>query len=566
MSLPWSAWIGSTALAPRVFFVLLGAAARGGVLLLLAAAVVRVWPRASAAQRHLVWAVACCSLPLVPVLPLVVPAWRVVVHIPALPATVAPVINSVSGTDQPAKSRTVEATAHAASRGHAMTIVRPLPVPVWLLVCLWVWGSGTLVALAVLLSNQQQVRRLVSDALPLTDARMLAVLARARSTVQVTRRVPVKLHPSTVPMVCGVLWPAIVLPVSARTWGEDRLYNILLHELAHVKRYDCLTQTVAFLACAFYWCNPLVWLAVRRLQTEQEQACDDMVLASGSHPRSYATDLLDLTQAIQPNSTLSLATLPFARPSELQKRMQSIIDRSRHRSLVSRRRVLAVWGAGLGFMYPLVALTPRMRTTTVNPRTFLRENKQANKLKQTAMAASTAAGLPAPVSRQAPAVRRVGSDAMIASEADYYRKIDFSKVIGNIRYRQAYILFMPMVDTIFHFVVVDGDRGEIVYNSEKDGVKCWPEKDTTDFINSTDRWYYEEPSHTRLTKGWNPKHVNFSLVFHHRENKDQAMQPIDCPWMKKGDWGFNMDRAFDSTKVWNDEQIRQNWLPQDTVR
>ena len=359
MSPSWLAWMDNAALAPRLCFVLIGAAMRGGLLLVLTTAVVRLWPRTSAAQRHVVWAVGCCSLLLLPVLSLIVPAWRV--PVPVLATTVVPVMDRTHQGNQHSVSIAVNADNRDVHRGIDTPVSQPLPTTVWFIVLLGVWGSGALVVLTVLLDNQRHARRLVSDALPLTDVRILAVFARARSTVRISRvESLVKLHPSTVPIVCGVLRSAVVLPASVLTWDEDRLYNILLHELAHIKRYDTLTQTVAFLACAFYWFNPLVWLAVRRLQAEQEQACDDTVLTAGRHPHEYAIDLLELTQAIQATRTLSWAALPFARPSELQRRMQSIIDQSRPRSFVSRWRALAVLGVGLGAIYPLVGLTPHM--------------------------------------------------------------------------------------------------------------------------------------------------------------------------------------------------------------
>ncbi len=78
----------------------------------------------------------------------------------------------------------------------------------------------------------------------------------------------------------------------------DQAEAILLHELAHIRRSDYLSNLLLHIGEAIFFFNPGVrWVAVR-IRQEREACCDDMVLAGVPDKNSYFEALVAFKQWI----------------------------------------------------------------------------------------------------------------------------------------------------------------------------------------------------------------------------------------------------------------------------
>ncbi len=279
----------------------------------------------------------------------------------------------------PSRSRAPRAASKVAPSGHtearersrvALPVVAPAvraevaPTPsqtrsgwTWLAL---LWGAGVAFGLAKLLVGQLGVRMLAKRSRPVRDERRLALVDEVSSRLGVSRRLGVlETDDPSAPMTWGVITPKLLLPAESRSWPRVRLERVLLHELAHVRRLDALTQTLAQLACAFYWFHPLVWTAAKKMRELREYACDDQVLNSGGRPSEYASEILELVRAMGRRESHVSATLAMARRSQLEGRLVAILDPALRRDGFGRGRASVLGLAALGLMLPLAALQPQ---------------------------------------------------------------------------------------------------------------------------------------------------------------------------------------------------------------
>jgi beta-lactamase regulating signal transducer with metallopeptidase domain len=101
----------------------------------------------------------------------------------------------------------------------------------------------------------------------------------------------------TVPLVVGVVRPMILLPFSlAVGLTDEQLELVLLHELAHIHRFDPIVNLLQRLIEALLFFHPAVWWLSRQVSIERENACDDAVLRAGCQGPAYADALLRVAE------------------------------------------------------------------------------------------------------------------------------------------------------------------------------------------------------------------------------------------------------------------------------
>ena len=309
----------------------------------------RLLSRASAAARSAVWASGLAFIVALPLCMAVAPSWSLdVLPFSPIRGAVGTLVADL-GID-PLERREPQQASSAAFTLRVPD-ARALPDAVSAADIAWpvlsiIWLLGTFAALVRLGRGLLLVRRIEEAAEPFEDSRWTAVVAHVCADLGLRRPPRVRISSRVdVPAVSGVLNPTLLLPVDCRSWSDSCRRVVVLHELAHLRRHDCLIQLLADCASAIYWFHPLVRAAVSHLRHEREQACDDVVIEAGTSPTTYADHLLDLVRAgvaVPPTPAVAFGT-----PSRLNQRIGAILDDSRCRTAPHRRTVAAAVLVGL---------------------------------------------------------------------------------------------------------------------------------------------------------------------------------------------------------------------------
>ena len=152
-------------------------------------------------------------------------------------------------------------------------------------------------------------------------------LAGSGATRQVTLYISERVH---VPTAIGLMKPAIVIPGWVmQELSADELNQVVLHELAHLRRWDDWTNFAQKVVKALFFFHPAVWWIERRVSLEREMACDDAVIAETESPRAYAECLTHLAEKTFAQRSMALAQAALGRIRQTSLRVAQILDPNR---------------------------------------------------------------------------------------------------------------------------------------------------------------------------------------------------------------------------------------------
>src|SRR5262249_39878614 len=128
------------------------------------------------------------------------------------------------------------------------------------------------------------------------DERVIALCGKLQALLRLSGKVALGVSDSiTAPILVGIVRPLILLPAATLAGlSTSQLEMILLHELAHVRRWDNLVNLLQRIVEALLFFHPAVWWLSNRLRLEREHCCDAIVLAHVSRPREYAEILVQM--------------------------------------------------------------------------------------------------------------------------------------------------------------------------------------------------------------------------------------------------------------------------------
>jgi beta-lactamase regulating signal transducer with metallopeptidase domain len=332
---------------------------------LVAAAIVLTRP--PAATRGALWSVALAAAGFAPVAILAVMlvrgAFVGAAGVP-MPAPSHAGSHAAAPARQPADNRTLTARPGPPA---AVRIPGPPEIaPLAGTAIVALWALGALIGLAGLGRSLARVRGLKKRSSPLdgtlaTDLPWLTTTPGREIYLRLT-------YETETPIAVGFRRPVILLPTEMATAdGLTSIEPLIMHEYAHLARYDDWSNLAQRATERIFWFNPLVWLIGRRIALEREVAADEAVVARTHNPKVYASTLWRMAQEMRMPEHVVVAPGAMLTRKQISVRIERLLDETPLGRHYIGAAALAISAVALTGVAALAATAPPIVIAQASP-------------------------------------------------------------------------------------------------------------------------------------------------------------------------------------------------------
>ena len=171
---------------------------------------------------------------------------------------------------------------------------------------------------------------------------------------------------TTAGQISPLIWclrrtPVLVLPLSLLDSLDDiQSDQIIVHELAHLRRRSQWVRWFELLVTVIYWWHPVLWIARNQMHHADEACCDSIVLKHyPGDSQTYGASLLRSAEFLQGSHAQPPLALNFSPFGSLKRRMKMVLDHKRMPAISPvAKALLALFAcAALAFSARAIAVT-----------------------------------------------------------------------------------------------------------------------------------------------------------------------------------------------------------------
>jgi beta-lactamase regulating signal transducer with metallopeptidase domain len=195
---------------------------------------------------------------------------------------------------------------------------------------LTIWAAGAIVGFAGVTLGLWRVHRLKARSTPL-DGSLAGDLPWL--TESGGREIYLRLsYEIETPVAVGFGRPVILIPTDMATAaGLGAIEPLVMHEYAHLRRYDDWTNLAQRAIERIVWFDPLVWFIGHRLALEREVAADEAVVERTDDPKEYAATLWRMVREMRMPERIVVAPGAMLTRKQISVRIERLLQASRAR-------------------------------------------------------------------------------------------------------------------------------------------------------------------------------------------------------------------------------------------